>query len=182
MAAGQERFLPRDDDDRVQVGIRIGGRRDQGERLSPGLNAFRIFMNVLFRTGLILIMHLLGWLVLTPVVPSWGIGGLAVTALVLAVIFALLFELITTPYVLSAVVSCGMSAFLALVFMVLLGFLTLRATLKFAAQVVTAPDDGWFVVLVLGALIWFAAVPRYMLRRRRPVQRMHDEGYDYDEE
>jgi hypothetical protein len=171
VAAGQERFSPGDDgDDRVELNLRYGGRRSGQEGISRGLNAFRIFMNVVFRTGLILVMHVLGWLTLQPVVLSWALGGVAVTALILAAIFALLFELIFRVYVLSTLVSCGATMLVVPVFMVLMGFLTLRATLEFASQFVAAPDDGWFVVLVLGTMIWFAAVPRYMLRKR-PVTR-----------
>lgn len=162
-------------DDGAYLSDHFGGRRDR-EVLSPGLNAFRVFMNVVFRTCVILIMHLLGWLVLTPVVSSWGFGGVMVAALVIAVVFALLFELIVKAYFLSAMASCGMTVFLAPVFAALLGFVTLRATLAFGSQLVTAPNDGWFMVLVLGTMIWFAAVPRYVLRKRQPAPRMHDDG------
>lgn len=167
-------------DDGAYLSDHFGGRRDR-EVLSPWLNAFRIFMNVLFRTGVILIMHLLGWLVLNPAVPSWGLGGVVVTALIVAVVFALLFELIVKVYFLSAMASCGLTVFLAPVFASLLGFITLRATLEFASRLVVAPNDGWFVVLLLGTLIWFAAVPQFMLRKRRPVRRMHEEGYSVEE-
>jgi hypothetical protein len=167
--------LPGVRDDGTYLSDHFGGRRDR-EVLSPWLNAFRIFMNVLFRTGVILIMHLLGWLVLAPAVPSWGLGGVMATAIVIAAVFALLFELIVKVYFLSAMASCGVTIFLAPVFAALLGFITLRATLEFASRLVTAPDDGWFVVLLLGTLIWFAAVPKFMLRKRRSASRMHDDG------
>jgi hypothetical protein len=167
-------------DDGTYLSDHFGGRRDR-EVLSPALNAFRIFMNVLFRTGVILIMHLLGWLVLAPAVPSWGLGGVMVTALVMAVVFTLLFELIVKVYFLSAMASCGVTIFVVPVFIALMGFFTLRATLAFASKLVTAPDDGWFVVLLLGTLIWIAAVPRFMLRKRRPARRMHDDGYGLEE-
>lgn len=155
---------------RAHASRRAGVPSDNADEDAGGIDFRRIvkfLLNVVIKTGVLLLLHLLSWLKLAPAVQSWGFGGTVVTAVVLAVVISLLVMVGEAAFTLGFMLTCG----LFLVLLPFAGWFLMKALLVVAPQFATAPNDHWFVLLLLGTALLLATVPTKRLRRQKVAPR-----------
>jgi len=137
---------------------------DEGAGSIDFRRILKFALSVVLKTGLLLLFHVLGWLKLAPVVESWGFWGVVATAAILAAVCTLLVLLGLAVFNVGFVFTCG----LIIVLVPFVGYFLMKALLMFAPQFVSAPNDHWFVLLLLGTALLLVTVP--FKRIRKPQQ------------
>lgn len=119
-------------------------------------------LNVVIKTGVLLVFNVLGLLKLAPVVENWGYWGVVATAAILAVALSLLVLGVLVLFAFGFMATCGM----VIVLLPFLGYFVMKALLALTPQLVSAPNEDGFVLLVLGTILLLATVPS----KRKPPQ------------